>query len=239
MIVALAARAGAEQGRDSRALSQLRLSRPRRLGHRDGGAKLLRQAAQGAHAGGRRFPCRPDQGPELLQPRPLSGPRPGAARLCAEPNARGRRDRPRAHQPEIARAAGICAYKPRRDFGFHFSDQIAREAKAAAGIEAITANSYTVRSTINTQLQRALEEELQEGLRVTSAAPDGSHFDPPKATSRPPFGGSRPSIQRSTRSRPGSTRSRAHGCRSTTCIGRRRWCSKNRMVAGARLGASV
>ena len=58
----------------------------------------------------------------------------------------------------------FVAYKPRRDFGFHFSDQIAREAKAAAGIEAITANSYTVRSTINTQLQRALEEELQEGL---------------------------------------------------------------------------
>ena len=58
----------------------------------------------------------------------------------------------------------FVAYKPRRDFGFHLSDQIAREAKAAAGIEAITANSYTVRSTINTQLQRALEEELQEGL---------------------------------------------------------------------------
>ena len=58
----------------------------------------------------------------------------------------------------------FVAYKPRRDFGFHFSDQIAREAKAAAGIDAITANSYTVRSTINTQLQRALEEELQEGL---------------------------------------------------------------------------
>jgi penicillin-binding protein 1A len=58
----------------------------------------------------------------------------------------------------------FVAYKPRRDFGFHFSDQIAREAKAAAGIETITADSYTVRSTINTQLQRALEEALQEGL---------------------------------------------------------------------------
>ena len=58
----------------------------------------------------------------------------------------------------------FAAYKPRRDFGFYFSDQIAREAKVAAGIDAITANSYTVRSTINTQLQRALEQELQEGL---------------------------------------------------------------------------
>ena len=58
----------------------------------------------------------------------------------------------------------LAAYKPRRDFGFHFSDQVAREAKAAAGIDAITADSYTVRSTINTQLQRAVEQALQEGL---------------------------------------------------------------------------
>src|SRR5205809_7346764 len=38
--------------------------------------------------------------------------------------------------------------RPRRDIGFHFVDQVAREAKSLAGIDAITANSYTVRSTI-------------------------------------------------------------------------------------------
>src|SRR5262249_45768667 len=38
------------------------------------------------------------------------------------------------------------------------------EAKAAAGIDAITADSYTVRSTISLPLQRAVEETLQEGL---------------------------------------------------------------------------
>src|SRR5215510_7213208 len=54
--------------------------------------------------------------------------------------------------------------RPRRDVGFHFVDQVAREAKSIAGIEAITANSYTVRSTISTQLQRTVEEALQEGL---------------------------------------------------------------------------
>src|SRR5262249_5874598 len=59
----------------------------------------------------------------------------------------------------------LIAYeRPRRDIGFHFVDQVAREAKAVAGIDAITANSYTVRSTINPQLQRAVEEALQEGL---------------------------------------------------------------------------
>ena len=41
-------RAHADQGRDPRALSQLDLSRPRRLGHRDGGAQLFRQAGEGA-----------------------------------------------------------------------------------------------------------------------------------------------------------------------------------------------
>ena len=59
----------------------------------------------------------------------------------------------------------MVAYeRPRRDLGFHFVDQVAREAKSVAGIDAITANSYTVRSTINLQLQRAVEEALQEGL---------------------------------------------------------------------------
>jgi penicillin-binding protein 1A len=54
--------------------------------------------------------------------------------------------------------------RPRRDIGFHFVDQVAREAKSIAGIEAITANSYTVRSTISPPLQRAAEGALQEGL---------------------------------------------------------------------------
>ncbi len=54
--------------------------------------------------------------------------------------------------------------RPRRDIGYHFVDQVAREAKSLAGIDAITANSYTVRSTIIPQLQRSVEEALQEGL---------------------------------------------------------------------------
>ncbi len=59
----------------------------------------------------------------------------------------------------------LVAYeRPRRDIGFHFVDQVAREAKSLAGIDTITANSYTVRSSINPLLQRAVEEALQEGL---------------------------------------------------------------------------
>jgi membrane carboxypeptidase/penicillin-binding protein len=59
----------------------------------------------------------------------------------------------------------LAAYeRPRRDIGFHFIDEVNREAKTVAGIDAITAHSYTVRSTIVPQLQRAVETALQEGL---------------------------------------------------------------------------
>jgi penicillin-binding protein 1A len=54
--------------------------------------------------------------------------------------------------------------QPRRDTGFYFIDEVAREAKSIASINAITADSYTIKSTINPQLQWAVEESLQEGL---------------------------------------------------------------------------
>src|SRR6266478_428031 len=59
----------------------------------------------------------------------------------------------------------LVEYRPtRRDFGFHFVDHIAREAKMVAGLDALTNSSYTVRSTVNSALQRAVEATLQEGL---------------------------------------------------------------------------
>jgi len=62
-------------------------------------------------------------------------------------------------------AATLIAYEnPRRDTGFHFVDHLAREAKSVAGIDALTADSFTVRSTIQPDLQRATEAALQEGL---------------------------------------------------------------------------
>ena len=74
--------------------------------------------------------------------------------IPAEPSGRG-----------LPALPSLVAYeRPRRDIGFHFVDQVAREAKSLAGIDAITANSYTVRSTIVPQLQRAVEAALQEGL---------------------------------------------------------------------------
>jgi penicillin-binding protein 1A len=52
----------------------------------------------------------------------------------------------------------------RRTTGFHFVDHVNREAKAMAGIDRLTATSYSIRSTIVPDLQRAAEAALQEGL---------------------------------------------------------------------------
>jgi membrane carboxypeptidase/penicillin-binding protein len=71
--------------------------------------------------------------------------------------------------------------RPRRDIGYHFVDQVAREAKALAGIEAITANSYTVRSTIIPQLQRMVEGALQEGLSRYERSSGRVQFRAPEA----------------------------------------------------------
>jgi penicillin-binding protein 1A len=58
----------------------------------------------------------------------------------------------------------IASARPRRDIGFHFVDQVAREARTVAGIGRMTDAAYTVHSTVDPQLQRVTEESLQEGL---------------------------------------------------------------------------
>ena len=142
---------------------------------------------------------------------------------------------------ELPALPALVAYeRPRRDIGFHFVDQVAREAKSVAGIEAITANSYTVRSTINPQLQRAVEEALQEGLSRYERSAGRVQFVPPKAKlAKAVQRASRRSASPATSGRPGSRRWRARDCRSTTCIGRPRSCWRSRAARRARLGASA
>jgi penicillin-binding protein 1A len=52
----------------------------------------------------------------------------------------------------------------RRDSGYYFTGEVAREVKAVAGVTESATDSYVIRSTINPQMQRAAEEALQEGL---------------------------------------------------------------------------
>jgi penicillin-binding protein 1A len=54
--------------------------------------------------------------------------------------------------------------RPQRDFGFHFADQVTREARTLAATHGVTSKTYTIRSTIDVPLQRGVEEALQEGL---------------------------------------------------------------------------
>ena len=134
-------------------------------GDRARGTQLFRQSGQGAHAGRRCAADRADQGPELLFPDRYPG---RAQERLAYVLSRLREDGViPAKQPSRGLPAlpTLVAYeRPRRDIGFHYVDQVAREAKAVAGIDAITGNSYTVRSTVIRPLQRAVEEALQEGL---------------------------------------------------------------------------
>ena len=57
----------------------------------------------------------------------------------------------------------VALDRQRRDTGFHFVDFLGREAKAD-GIVSLTAQPYTVHSTVNATLQRDTEAALQEGL---------------------------------------------------------------------------
>jgi membrane carboxypeptidase/penicillin-binding protein len=65
----------------------------------------------------------------------------------------------------LANVSSVIPYdKLRRDTGYYFVEHVAREAKAIAGIESLTASSYSVRSTIRPDLQRTTETALQDGL---------------------------------------------------------------------------
>jgi len=127
--------------------------------------------------------------------------------------------------------------RPRRDVGFHFVDQVAREAKSIAGIEAITANSYTVRSTISPQLQRG-RGRCKRGFRATSATPGASSSAAPRPIYRRSFYASRPTRKPAIIGRLGSGRSRLRGCHFMMCTGRPPSCWTNRPARRARHGVS-
>src|SRR5476651_63735 len=65
----------------------------------------------------------------------------------------------------LSKTPGVTpADRIRRDSGFHFVDQVSREAKAVANIDSLTNATYSVRTTIRPELQRAAETSLQDGL---------------------------------------------------------------------------
>ena len=74
----------------------------------------------------------------------------------------------------------IAFTHPHRDSGYHFVDFLGREAKAD-GVNSLTAEPYTVHSTINAQLQRDTEAALQEGLAHYEMSTGRAVFRGPEA----------------------------------------------------------
>ena len=71
---------------------------------------------------------------------------------------------PQMTEAEAAKLNFVPNNRVRRNTGFHLVDEVGREARAVAGINSLTSNSYQVRSTIRPGIQRAAEAALQDGL---------------------------------------------------------------------------
>src|SRR5215831_2119423 len=81
----------------------------------------------------------------------------------------------------LATPPKLVAFEPkRRDSGLHFIDFLSREAKTD-GVTSLTAEPYTVHSTINAALQREAEASLQEGLARFEMSSGRAQFRGPEA----------------------------------------------------------
>lgn len=88
-------------------------------------------------------------------------------------------------EAEMAKAnAADLGLKPvetaRRDSGFYLVDYLAREARTVAGLDSLTSASFTVHSTVNAPLQRAVEEALQDGLATYERSTGRQTFTGPE-----------------------------------------------------------
>jgi membrane carboxypeptidase/penicillin-binding protein len=85
------------------------------------------------------------------------------------------------HDQALAAPPKPIAFEPlHRDSGFQFVDYVGREAKTD-GVNSLTADSYTVHSTINAELQRQTEAALQEGLAKYEISMGRMQFHGPEA----------------------------------------------------------
>jgi membrane carboxypeptidase/penicillin-binding protein len=86
-----------------------------------------------------------------------------------------------AINPGVTGVPRIVPYeRPRREAGFHFIDHLLREAKTLIGMQSLTSESYTVRSTINSKLQHAAETALQNGLARYEALSNRAKYEGPE-----------------------------------------------------------
>ena len=120
----------------------------------------------------------------------------------------------------------MVAYeRPRRDIGFHFVDQVAREAKSVGRASRRSPPTPTPCAPPSTRnCSGRWRRRCRRGSRATSATPAASSSAAPRRTSPQAVQRDRSAARKpATSGRPGSRRSRMRGCRSTTCTGRRPW----------------
>ncbi|RZK90835.1 MAG: glycosyl transferase, partial [Methylobacterium sp.] len=104
----------------------------------------------------------------------------------------------------------------RRDSGFYVVDYLNREARTFAGVDSLTAGSFTVRSTINAGLQRAVEGALQDGLANYERATGRQTYTGPElnlADSIRRIQAATPAPEGSVQSAPGVTGARAEAAK--------------------------
>ena len=102
-----------------------------------------------------------------------------------------------AINPGVTGVPRIVPYeRPRREAGFHFVDHLLREAKTLVGMQSLTSESYTVRSTINAKLQRAAEAPCRTAWRATRRPATGRSTTAPSSISARPTCASPPSRAR-------------------------------------------
>ena len=180
----VAGREHAEQGGNSRALSQFRLisaaapgasrwrraaiSASRRRSSRWRRARMLAGLTKGPNF------FNPDRHPERAQERLAY-----VLSRMQEDGARRRRAAAGRGLPALPTIVALRAAAPRHRLPFRRSG--GREAKSVDGIEAITANSYTVHSTINRHCSGRSEATLQEGLSRYERSTGRVQFGGPEA----------------------------------------------------------
>ena len=103
--------------------------------------------------------------------------------------------------------------------GSHFTDHLAREAKAVAGADVFAGDAYTVQATIHPDLQRAAEAALQEGLSRYERNAGRVEFGGRKSISRRPSSVKRLGPSATQASLAGKGRSRGRVCRCTIFTG--------------------
>ena len=123
------------------------------------------------------------KGPNYFNPDRHPGPRAGAPRLCARPHAGGRRDQCRRDEAggRCRRRSSLPMIGPAATAGSISSTSWGAKPKRSLASTALTAKSYTVRSTLNPQLQRATEAALQEGLARFEMEDGRAQFQAPEA----------------------------------------------------------